>query len=304
MALGVTGEVVMPSFTFVGTAHAMRWIGLTPVFCEIDPETHTLNPAAVQRAVTDRTGAILGVHLWGRSGHAGELAEIARHHRLPLIFDAAHAFGATTGLGDVEVLSFHATKVASTGEGGALITDDPRLADRLRAMRNFGFVGYDEVAMLGTNAKMSELSAAIGIASVESYESLVDVNRTNHRRYTDELSDIASVKVLDYREPANFHYVVIEVPPELRDDLLAVLHAENVVARRYFHPGCHRHEPYRRSPASLPLTEELCARVLTLPTGPAIGEDDIAQVCAVIRCVIEGADDVQARLTASQQTRG
>ena len=294
-ALGITGEVIMPSFTFIGTAHAMRWIGLTPVFCEIDPQTHTLDPWAVERAFTPRTGGIVGVHLWGRSGHAEELARIAHDHGVPLLFDAAHALGCTTGLG-TETLSFHATKVANAAEGGAILTEDSALAERLRRMRNFGFVDYDTVGMLGTNAKMSELSAAMGIASLESFHEFVEVNRRNYRRYAEEFADVDGVRLIDYSERHNYHYIVLEVPPGIRDDLVAVLQAENILARRYFHPGCHRHAPYRGTAGPLPATEALCARVLTLPSGTAMSENDVARVCSVIQLAVERAPELQRSL--------
>lgn len=301
-ALEVKGEVLMPSFTFVGAAHAMSWIGLRPVFCEVDPSTHTLDPAAVERAITRRTGAILGVHLWGRSDHAEELAGIARRHQLPLLFDAAHALGSTTGLGDVEVLSFHATKVANTAEGGAVLTGSPVLAERLRRMRNFGFVDYDRVAMLGTNGKMSELAAAVGIASLQSFDQFVQVNRRNYQRYSEGLAGAPGVRLIDHPDGGNFHYVVIEVPAEVRDDLVAMLHAENVLARRYFHPGCHRHEPYRGTRPALPRTESLCARVMTLPTGLAVDQDDVASICALLRLGIEQADELHRLIERSKPT--
>jgi len=296
VALGFSGEVIMPSFTFIGTAHAMRWVGLTPVFCEVDLDTHTLDPAAVERAITPATGGIIGVHLWGRAGHAERLVAIARAHRLPLLFDAAQALGCTTGLGGSEVLSFHATKVANAAEGGAVLTRDSALAERLRRMRNFGFVDYDTVGMLGTNAKMSELSAAMGIASLESLPEFIDANRRNHRRYADELAGVSGVKLVDYDAHHNFHYVVLEVPPGLRDDLVAVLQAENILARRYFHPGCHRHEPYRATAGCLPATEALCARVVTLPSGTTMSEDDVSRACSVIGLAVERADELQHRL--------
>ena len=295
-ALGITGEVIMPSFTFIATAHAMRWIGLTPVFCDIDPQTHTLDPRAVELALTPRTGAIVGVHLWGRSGHAEELVRIARDHGVPLLFDAAHALGCTTGLGAVETLSFHATKVANAAEGGAILTADSALAERLRRMRNFGFVDYDRVGMLGTNAKMSELSAAMGIASLESFPAFVEVNRRNYRRYAEELANVDGVRLIDYSERHNFHYIVLEAPPGMRDDLVAVLQAENILARRYFHPGCHRHEPYRGAARPLPATEALCARVLTLPSGTAMSEDDVSRVCSVVQLAVERMPELQGRL--------
>lgn len=296
VALGLSGEVLMPSFTFIGTAHAMRWIGLTPVFCDIDPASHTLDPVDVERVLTPQTGAIVGVHLWGRSGHAPELSRLAQAHGTPLLFDAAHALGSTTGLGAVEVLSFHATKVASAAEGGAVLTSDAALAERLRRMRNFGFVDYDTVGMLGTNAKMSELSAAMGIASLESLDDFISINRRNYLRYASELAGLAGVTLIDYGADQNFHYVVIEVPPGLRDDLVAVLWGENVFARRYFHPGCHRHEPYRAAARALPATDQVSARVITLPTGTAMDEADVARVCSVIRLVIEQAPEIHSRL--------
>jgi dTDP-4-amino-4,6-dideoxyglucose len=238
------------------------------------------------------------VHLWGRSGHARELAAIARAHGVPLLFDAAHALGCTTGLGDAEVLSFHATKVANAAEGGAILTSDRALAERMRRMRNFGFVDLDTVGMLGTNAKMSELSAAMGIASLESLSDFVAINRRNHRLYVAALSGLDGIRVIEYAAHHNFHYVVLEVPPLLRDDLVAILRAENVLARRYFHPGCHRHEPYRSSPVTLPATEAVSARVVTLPTGPEMDQEDVERVCSIVRLVAENTADIQSRLRA------
>ena len=280
-ALGISGEVIMPSFTFVATAHAMRWIGLEPVFCDIDADTHSLDPDAVERALTERTGAILGVHLWGRTHEHERLAAFG----VPLFYDAAHAVGCDAAVGDAAVLSFHATKVVNAAEGGAILTHDAALAERLRRMRNFGFVDYDAVGMTGTNAKMSELSAAMGITSLESFDEFVAVNRRNYERYAAELAGLESVRLLEYPagERHNYHYVVLEVPAAVRDDLIATLQTENVLARRYFHPGAHRAEPYRAAAPPLPVTEAVSTRVVVLPTGTAMSEDDVAQVCAILR---------------------
>ncbi len=144
-ALGLTGEVIVPSYTFIATAHALHWQGLTPVFADIDPRTHTLDPEAVQRAITPRTSGILGVHLWGRAAPVDDLQAIADEHGLPLLFDAAHAFSSTHRqrkigrFGRAEVFSFHATKFFHSLEGGAIVTDDDDLAETMRLMRNFGF---------------------------------------------------------------------------------------------------------------------------------------------------------------------
>ena len=289
-ALDLSGRVIVPSFTFIGTAHALSWVGLEPVFVDIDEHTHTLDPAAVEAAITPATTAILGVHLWGGPCAVDELADIARRHELKLFFDAAHALGCTYagrpigGSGDAAVFSFHATKIASSAEGGAITTNDEQLARRLHSMRNFGFAGYDAVSELGTNAKMSELCAAVGISSLESLHTFVEVNRRNYERYRRELEDVAGVRLMARApgETHNDHYVVVEVDGD-RDAIVAALHAENILARRYFFPGCHRLEPYRADGLSLPVTERVAARVITLPTGTSVSEDDVALICSVLR---------------------
>lgn len=310
-ALGMEGEIIVPSFTFVGTPHAVAFMGLRPVFCDIDEATHTLDPAAVAHAITPATGGIVGVHLWGRSAGAAALEALAAEHGLPLLFDAAHAFGCTAGgrpvatLGDAAVVSFHATKVAGAAEGGAILTDDPELARRLRRMRNFGFVGFDEVDEIGTNAKMSELNAAMGIASLESLGTFLEAGRRNYERYAAGLAGIEDVALIDYADGDvhNYHYVVVEVPAEVRDDLIAVLQAEGVLARRYFHPGCHRLGPYRDGAPSLPATDAVAARVVTLPTGTAMSVEDVDVVCAVIRLALDHRDEL-GRLRATGAAGG
>jgi len=242
-ALELKGEVIVPSWTFVGTAQALSWIGLEPVFCEIDAETHNLDPAAVAAAITPRTSAILGVHLWGRSCDVEGLAAVAEAHGIPLLFDAAHALGCSHrgrpvgGLGLAEVFSLHATKVVSAAEGGVITTDDEELADRLYFTRSFGYAGYDTVVALGINAKMDELSAALALTGLEHLDELVAVNRRNHRAYERLLAGVDDVRLLRYDESErnNYQYVVLEVEGALeRDTLIAALHAENVLARRYF----------------------------------------------------------------------
>lgn len=298
-ALGMEGEVIVPSFTFVATAHAVQWQGITPVFADIDPATHNLDPAAVERAVTSRTTGIIGVHVWGRPCAVESLADLARRHGLKLMFDAAHAFACSHrgrmigGFGDCEVFSFHATKFFNTCEGGAITTNDDALAERLRLMRNFGFAGYDNVVHVGTNGKMTEVCAAMGLTNLESLDEFVAVNRRNYEAYRDGLAGIDGLKLVHYdgAERCNFQYVVIEIDSarfgRSRDELYHALHAHNVLARRYFFPGSHNMEPYRTlhpgSGNALPHTEALCQRVLALPTGTAVSVDDIGRICALIR---------------------
>jgi dTDP-4-amino-4,6-dideoxygalactose transaminase len=298
-ALGLQGEVILPSFTFVATAHALQWEGITPVFCDIGAEGHNIDPARVEELVTPRTTGILAVHLWGRPCDTEALAELAARHRLKLFYDAAHAFGCSKGgrpiggFGEAEVFSFHATKFVNSGEGGAVVTDDDGLADRLRLTRSFGFSGYDRVVRLGTNGKMSELAAAMGLTSLESAAEFVGVNRRNYHLYRRELSGLPGVEVMSYDESerCNYQYVVLEIDARRsgigRDRLIEILHAEKVYARRYFYPGCHRMEPYLTltpdASGRLPRTERVATRVLALPTGTAVGPEEVKAICAIVR---------------------
>ena len=310
-ALGLNGEVIVPSFTFVATAHALQWQKITPVFCDIDPATHRLNPVQVEKMITPRTAGIIGVHTWGRACEIDALENIARERNLQLLFDAAHAFGCSYktkmigGFGRCEILSFHATKFFNTFEGGAVVTNDDALAEKMRLMRNFGFSGYDNVIYVGTNGKMTEVCAAMGLTSFESLERFVETNRRNHRAYRRELQGIPGVTLMGYEdaERSNYQYIVVEITDEAgltRDEFVDVLFAENVLARRYFFPGCHRMEPYRSSfpPASgaLPETEKLCRRVMILPNGTSVEESAISRICNIIRKAVSEAEAVRAHL--------
>ncbi|GLI39679.1 DegT/DnrJ/EryC1/StrS family aminotransferase [Geobacter hydrogenophilus] len=302
-ALGMTGEVIVPSFTFVATPHSLQWQQITPVFCDIDPETHSIDPRRVESLITPRTTGIIGVHLWGKPCAIEALTEIAHRRNLRMLFDAAHAFGCSHNgrmigsFGDAEVFSFHATKFFNTFEGGAVATNDDELAARIRLMKNFGFAGYDTVVYIGTNGKMSEISAAMGLTSLEHLEEFIAINRRNYAAYASGLADLPGVRLvpLEGTDRYNYQYVVIEINEQAagihRDALLQALHAENIMARRYFYPGCHRMEPYRsyfpNAGLLLPETELLVQRVLSLPTGTAVTEEDIINICAIIRLVLE-----------------
>lgn len=312
-ALDLSGEVIVPSFTFIATAHALAWAGLTPVFVDIDPDTHNLDPAAVARAITPRTSAILGVHVWGRPCDVEALEALARQHDLKLFFDAAHAFGCSANghmigrFGSAEVFSFHATKFFNTFEGGAITTDDDALARRLRLMKNFGFTGYDQVSELGTNGKMSEVAAAMGLTGLESIHEFIATNRRNYDTYRAALGAVPGLKLIGYDagERNNYQYIVVEVDEGQaaisRDELVDVLHAENILARRYFYPGCHQMEPYRsqypHAGERLPVTEWLSGRVMALPTGQSVSEDDIRRICQIIGLVVANTACVRERLT-------
>jgi dTDP-4-amino-4,6-dideoxygalactose transaminase len=296
-ALGLSGEVIVPSYTFIATAHAVAWQGITPVFADIDPETHCLDPASVERLITPRTTGVIGVHLWGRTAPVESLEAIARERGLKLIFDAAHAFGVTRGgklvggFGACEVFSFHATKFLNSLEGGAVATDDDDLAQAVRLMRNFGFAGYDNVIHPGTNGKMVEACAAMGLVNLERVQDLVEVNLRNHRAYARALADVPGLRLLgfDEAERNNFQYVVVERQPDCaasRDEIVAALTAEGVLARKYFWPGCHRMLPYREqcpeADAHLPNTNAVAERVVVLPTGVSVSESDAEVIGSVL----------------------
>src|SRR5215207_3041122 len=317
-AAGLAGEVIVPSFTFVDTAHALQWQGITPVFCDVDPRTHNIDPCRVEQMITPRTTGIIGVHLWGRPCDVDGLADIARSHDLKLLFDAAHAFGCSYkgrmigGFGEAEVFSFHATKVFNTFEGGAIVTNDDELAAKARLMRNFGFAGYDNVDYIGTNGKMNEVSAAMGLTSLESLEEFMAVTYRNYKQYQQQLADVPGVTLVAYdeAEKCNYQYVVLEIDETVaqvsRDQLQEVLWAENVLARRYFHPGCHRMEPYRsyfpHADLLLPNTERLVAQVLSLPTGTTVGPDKIRKICQIIRLAVAHGHEIRERLRQSATT--
>jgi dTDP-4-amino-4,6-dideoxygalactose transaminase len=300
-ALGLEGEVIVPAYTFVATAHALQWQGITPVFADIDPATHALDPAAVRKMITPRTSGIIGVHLWGRGAPVEALRDIADEHGLKLMFDAAHAFSCTHGgrkiggFGACEVLSFHATKFFNSFEGGAVVTDDDELARTMRLMRNFGFSGLDKVDYPGTNGKMIEIAAAMGLVNLESVDDVIAANRANYDAYRAALAGIPGVRLLAYDEAErnNYQYVILEVDgacPVPRDTLVETLRAENILARRYFWPGCHKMEPYRslfpHAGLLLPVTEAVAASVIVLPTGQTMDADKIAVVGQVIRTAL------------------
>lgn len=310
-ACGLTGEVIVPGFTFVATAHALSWIGLEPVFADIDPSRHTVAPEEIEPWITPRTSGIVATHLWGNACAIEQIAEIARRNQLQVIYDAAHAFGCSYqgqkvgAFGRAEVFSFHATKFLNTFEGGAITTNDDELAQRMRRMVSFGFSGIDQVEGIGTNAKMNEVSAAMGLVSLNMMDEVMAANRLNYEAYSLRLAGLAGIRLLPLDDPGNYQYVIAEVTSTKlsRDHLLDVLWAEGIKARRYFYPGCHRMEPYasRAEVPSLPMTERLSNIVMALPTGTAITPAEIADICSIIRLALTNAEDVKRCLTLTHQ---
>jgi dTDP-4-amino-4,6-dideoxygalactose transaminase len=300
-ALAVTGEVVVPSWTFIATPHAAQISGLRVRFVDVDRSTHTVSPEHLRRLVNDDTAAIIGVHLFGQPCDVAALEDIAGPLDIPVIYDAAHALGVNTETtpignhGEAEVFSLHATKFVHGFEGGLITTNDKALADELRLLRNFGFTNSGRVARLGMNAKLSEIHAAMAVTQFESMDKLREINATRHTAYS---AGTESIPGLELFQPdaavRNDQYVVFDVEPAVtgitRDELIVVLEAEGVLARRYFAPGCHRQMPYViEQPGAgrwLPGTEELCERTLVLPTGPNMSVSDVEIVTEVLASAV------------------
>ena len=311
-ALKLAGRVVVPSFTFIATANALRWVGLEPVFCDVDPVTHNLDPAKVEELLDGNIGAIVGVHLWGRACDVERLSMLAERAGCPLIFDAAHAFGCKYkgrpigGFGTAEVFSFHATKCVNSFEGGAIVTNDDDIANEARLLQNFGFAGHDHVTRAGTNGHMSEASAAMGLTSLESMQDFIATNRRNYHAYREGLSAIAGLTLIPFGDDIapNYHYVVIDVDQAKsgisRDLIHRVLWAENILTRRYFYPGCHRTLPYKDTAGQqhLPVTDRLADSILCLPAGGEIGIEAIGDVCAMLKFIVSNAVAIAARAAA------
>jgi dTDP-4-amino-4,6-dideoxygalactose transaminase len=314
-ALGLKGEVIVPSYTFIATAHALQWQEITPVFADIDPATHNLDPVSVERMITSRTTGIVGVHLWGRPSDITALQGVAEKHGLKLMFDASHAFGCSHNgrmigsFGACEVFSFHATKFFNTFEGGAVVTNDDELADKMRLMKNFGFAGYDNVIYIGTNGKMTEVCAAMGLTGLEGLDEFMRINRNNYEFYGSALAGIPGVRLISYdsNERCNYQYIIIELDEQAyglsRDQVVKILHAENILARRYFFPGCHNMQPYKslfpHAGLLLPETDRLNKRVLALPTGTAVRQEDIMVMASIIRFVQAHAKQLAVQLATT-----
>jgi dTDP-4-amino-4,6-dideoxygalactose transaminase len=286
--LGVEGEVIVPSYTYCASAHAIRWAGATPVFADVLPDTFTLDPEAVRAAITPRTTAIMGVHIYGHPCEIDDLTALADEKGLALLFDAAHAFGATYrggaigGFGRAESFSFHATKTLPVGEGGCVTTRDRRLADRLRLWRKFGDPGDENSQFAGTNAKMQEFNAILGLAGLKAVDGTIARRRGYGVTLRERLGSIPGLHFQEERSyvqssAQNFAVLVDAQAFGLsRDELYRGLAAENVRCRRYFYPALHCQKAYADLPhGDLTVTSRVANAVLCLPFYSLMTRDQI-----------------------------
>ncbi|WP_339614178.1 DegT/DnrJ/EryC1/StrS family aminotransferase [uncultured Parvibaculum sp.] len=291
------GEVITTPLTFAATAHAISWNGLAPVFADVSPDDLTLDPASVEAAITPKTSAILAVHVYGTVCDLDALQDIATRHGLPLIYDAAHAFGTTVSgrpigtFGDASVFSFHATKLFHTFEGGLLATNREEDRQTIYYLRNFGIKNEEEVVGIGINGKMNELQAMIGLLNLPQVEDERQTRAKLRQNYKSFLSDLPGIR-LQPDQPGvsnSEQYFALQIDPEkfgrTRDDVYEALKSMDIFARKYFHPICTDFEPYRGYPIHSvwpqPAVDLVKTRVLCLPFHGGVEEQDIAQIRAV-----------------------
>jgi dTDP-4-amino-4,6-dideoxygalactose transaminase len=297
-ALDLSGDVIVPSFTFAATAHAVAWNGLRPVFADVDPETLTLSPASVSSAIGVRTSAILATHVYGTPCHTDALVRIARTNGLRLVFDAAHAFGSMRrgqrigGFGDAEVFSLSPTKVMIAGEGGLIATNDATLAERCRIGRDYGNPGDYDCQFVGLNARMSEFHAVLALASLDGLDERILRRNRLAEVYAKVLADVPGISFpsVSDRDRSTFKDLTILVDADAfgidADGLASALAALGIETRRYYSPPVHRMRAYRTATnghVDLSTTEWVSRDVLSLPMWSEMPEDGPARVAGAIR---------------------
>lgn len=298
-ALNITGEVITTPYSFVATGHSLLWNGIQPIFSDIEPESLNLDPSRIEAAITANTQAILPVHCYGYPCDTTAIDKIAAKRGLKVIYDAAHAFGVRHNgqsilrAGDLSVLSFHATKVFNTFEGGAIVCGSAQMKEHIDHLKNFGITDEVTVAELGINGKMSELNAAIGLLQLRQLDSNIARRGEIDSQYRSLLSQIPGIRCVDNRTlgvTPNYSYFPILVDrayPLSRDQLYEKLKSRNIFTRRYFYPLISEFPMYRRAasscPENLPVATETASRILCLPIYPNLADADILAIAGLIK---------------------
>lgn len=297
-ALRVTGEVITTPYSFVATTHCIWWSGCKPVFVDIDPATGNIDPDKIEAAITPKTTAIMPVHVYGKPCDTQRIQEIADKYGLRVIYDAAHAFGVKVdgesilNAGDVSTLSFHATKVYNTLEGGAMIMQDKEMKKRVDYLKNFGFAGETEVIAPGINSKVDEVRAAYGILNLRQVDAAIEARHQVAIKYREALRPVDGISFMDDMPGVrhNYSYFPIFVDAEkygmTRDELYFKMKEQNVLSRRYFYPLISEFSTYRGLPSAtkenLPNAHKMADSVICLPMHHALGEDDIERILKLI----------------------
>lgn len=286
--LRITGEVITTPYSFVASTHALHWNGIKPVFCDIEPDYLTLNPEKIEAAITPKTTAILPVHVYGNPCQVEQIQQIADIYGLRVIYDAAHAFGvkinekSVLNFGDLSVLSFHATKVFNTFEGGAIICHDERTKKRIDFLKNFGFADEVTVVSPGINAKMNEIQSAIGILQLKGIKKHIEIRKKISSFYRKALEKVEGIRFLGEQPDvtSNYAYFPIFVEKQkygkTRDELYDELKKHNIYGRRYFYPLISQFPTYRNLPSAshdnLPIAEKITQEVICIPIHPNLEE--------------------------------
>ena len=291
-AMGLTGEVITTPFTFVSTTNAIIRNGLKPVFCDIDPVTFTMDPAKIEALITPETSAIIPVHVYGAICDTEAIGAIAKKHGLKVIYDAAHAFGvkkngvSVANFGDASMFSFHATKVFNTVEGGAVISRDPVLKERMDYLKNFGVCGPERIVCAGGNAKMSEFHAAIGLCNLRHLDDWLAARKAVVEHYRKNLTGVPGLTLLPDQEGVESNYayfpVVFDGAKYTRDEAAERLADQGIFPRKYFFPLTNHNEAYGFRGAGTPVALHIAERVLTLPLYPDLVKDAVDKICDVI----------------------
>ena len=295
-AMNLQGEVITTPFTFASTTHAIVRNGLEPVFCDIDPATYTMDVTKLEQLITDRTCAIVPVHVYGNVCNIEEIERIAHKYELKVLYDAAHTFGETYkgqgigSFGDVSCFSFHATKVFNTIEGGAVCYSDDAFVQLLNDQKNFGIHGPESVVYIGGNAKMNEFQAAMGICNMRHLDTEIKKRQIITERYRERLGKIEGIKICHGQEnvESNFAYfpVVFDGYKHTRNEVFNKLAENNIIARKYFYPLTNSFECYRGLPTAgiekTPIAQHVALRVLTLPLYADLKLEDVDSICDII----------------------
>lgn len=293
-ALNLTGEVITTPFTFASTTHAIVRNGLEPVFCDINPNDYTIDVDKLESLITNKTSAIIPVHVYGNICNVKQIETIAKKHNLKVIYDAAHAFGVTVdgvsvaNFGDASIFSFHATKVFNTIEGGSVAYKDEKLIKILYYIKNFGIAGPESVEYVGGNAKMNEFQAAMGICNLRHVDSEIKKRKAVVERYVERLRNVDGIKLCKDQTGVKKNYayfpVVFDGYKLNRDEILEKLKAHNVFARKYFYPLTNSYECYksRFDVEKTPVAKYIADRVLTLPLYADLALEDVDRICDII----------------------
>lgn len=296
--LRITGEVITTPYSFVATTHAIHWNGIKPVFCDIEPDYMTLDADKIESAITPKTTAILPVHIYGNPCNVDKIAKIADTYGLKVIYDACHAFGVSLdgnsilNYGDLSILSFHATKVFTTFEGGAIVCHDEKTKKRIDFLKNFGFADEVTVVAPGINAKMNEVQAAFGLLQLKGQDDAIARRKNNFELYKKLFSGTKGMHFIKNvsKLKSNYAYFPVFINEKefgkSRDKVYDELRKENIYARKYFYPLISQFPSYKNlpsaSPANLPVAEKICREVLCLPLYPALSEEDIQRIAKLV----------------------